>query len=75
MFIDMRSHPDHEIQKSFQEDARVLCASLYSGLASIGIEFVELNVAKGFTISIGLQVLNLWRFSETQFIGYISIIA
>ncbi len=55
MFVDFRSQPGHEIYKTFEADARVLCLSLWTLLdPTLQPEFVELNAAKGFTVNLGL---------------------
>lgn len=56
MFIDMRTHPDREIQKFFQEDVRILYASLFAFLDSCGSESVGAETKK-FAVNVGLQVL------------------
>ncbi|XP_057378320.1 histone deacetylase 6-like [Daphnia carinata] len=55
MFIDMRNHPDVEIQRAFQEDVRILCASLYSPFAVDDVELMGLNDSKRYIVNISLQ--------------------
>ena len=59
MFIDLRARPDSEIQKTFQEDSRVLCSSLWAApdQPTIESDFVGLNKAKGFTINLNLPMV------------------
>jgi hypothetical protein len=63
MFIDMRIHPDREIQKFFQEDVRILYASLFAFLDSCGSESIG---AKKFAVNVGLQVFIFKNFKRSK---------
>lgn len=58
MFVDLRGDRDILVPKTFQEDPRVLCVSLFAAVKSdhsnFGPEFVGLDKGKGYTINIDL---------------------
>lgn len=57
MFIDMRARPDCQVQTFFQEDIRILYASLFASLEST-LPTVGVSKATKFAINVGLQVLS-----------------